>query len=183
MDNVFGCRTVQDVHAFIIEHLRNRCCQPTEIINDEPWIIVAGFRIDDAYNVSHCHNVYVHENTREYAVHDSAVNLYTNRHVGFPNLGRYPTYQDMMVGFVNAYAQRWNIGKDTDTAKDTAKFLSDMDALEASIVDGRRACPDLLEIRCNFKHKRCHIRPSYTDSHGHYFCSVHAIMVQYDIYK
>jgi hypothetical protein len=105
MANVDGCKTIQDVHAFVIKHLKNRCNQPSEMIQDEGWTIVSGFRID-----LHCHNVYVNNSTNEYAVHDSAVKLYEHHNIGFPNFGRYNTYSDMMIGFVNKYAELWQIG-------------------------------------------------------------------------
>ena len=105
MTNVEGCKTIQDVHAFIIKHLKNRCNQPSEMIQDEEWTIVSGFRID-----LHCHNVYVNNSTNEYAVHDSAVKLYEHHNIGFPNFGRYNTYSDMRIGFVNKYAELWQIG-------------------------------------------------------------------------
>jgi hypothetical protein len=175
MANVDGCKTVQDVHAFIIKHLKNRCNQPSEMIQDESWIIVGGFRID-----VHCHNVYVNNTTYDYAVHDSAVTLYEHHLIGFPNFGRYRTYSDMIVGFVNTYAKLWQI----DTTID--EFLQQMELLEKNISDGQRAYvlnSDLCEIQCNFKHKKCFTLPSYTDGSGNYYCSTHSIMIRSDTYK
>ena len=175
MANVDDCKTIQDVHAFIIKHLKNRCNQPSEIIQDEKWTIVSGFRID-----LHCHNVYVNNSTNEYAVHDSDVKLYEHRNVGFPNFGRYHTYADMLVGFVNKYAELWQID---DTINN---FLQQMESLEKSILYSQRAYvlnSDLSEIHCNFKHKKCFTQPSYTDGSGNYYCYPHSIMIRSDKYK
>lgn len=175
MTNVDGCKTVQDVHAFIIKHLRHKCNQPHEIIQNESWTIIAGFRID-----LHCHNVYVNNTTREYAIHDSAVKLYEHHNLGFPNFGRYSTYSDMFIGFVNKYAELWQIDNTIDD------FLQRMKSLEKGILDGQRAYvsnSDLIEIRCNFKHKKCFTLPSYTDGRGNYYCYAHSIMVSLDTYK
>jgi hypothetical protein len=168
MDNIDNCKTVQDVHAFIIKHLKRRCNQPSKIIQDELWTNIAGFSIN-----LHCHNVYVNNTTHEYAVHDS-------HNVGFPNFGRYNTYSNMIIGFVNKYAELWHIDNTIDD------FLQKMEWLEKSILDGRRAYvlnSDLLEIRCNFKHKKCFTLPSYTDGIGNYYCHAHSIMIRSDTYK
>jgi len=168
MDNIDNCKTVQDVHAFIIKHLKHRCNQPSEIIQDELWTIIAGFNIN-----LHCHNVYVNNTTHEYAVHDS-------RNVEFPNFGRYNTYSNMIIGFVNKYAELWHIDNTIDD------FLQHMESLEKSILDGQRAYvfnSDLLEIQCNFKHKKCFTLPSYTDGNGNYYCYAHSIMIRLDTYK
>jgi hypothetical protein len=45
MDNVEGCKTIQDVHAFIIKHLKNCCNQPSKIIQDDTWTIIAGMQL------------------------------------------------------------------------------------------------------------------------------------------
>ena len=175
MANVDGCKTIQDVHAFIIKHLKRQCNQPREIIQGEEWTIVSGFRID-----LHCHNVYVNTSTNEYAVHDSAVKLYEDHSIGFPNFGRYNTYSDMMIGFVNKYAELWQIG---DTVNN---FLQQMESLEKNIMEGRRAYvlnSDLSEISCNFKHKKCFTNPSYTDGSGNYYCYPHSIMIRSNEYK
>jgi hypothetical protein len=170
MDNVDGCKTIQEVHAFILKHLKNRCNQPCESIQGELWTIIAGFRID-----LHCHNVFVNNSTNEYAVHVSSVKLYEHRHAEFPNFGRYHTYSDMMNGFVNKYVELWDI---SDTIDD---FLQKMKSLEKNILDGQRAYvlnSDLFEIHCNFKHKKCFTPPSYTDGSGNYYCYPHGIMVR-----
>ena len=148
MANVEGCKTIQDVHAFIIKHLKNRCNQPSEMIQDEEWTIVSGFRID-----LHCHNVYVNNSTNEYAVHDSAVKLYEHHNIGFPNFGRYNTYSDMRIGFVNKYAELWQIGEGAESLQlltskvaslpekfdDTITiFLQQMESLEKSILVGQK---------------------------------------------
>ena len=146
MDNVDDCKTIQDVHVFIIKRLKRYCNQPCERIKEELWTTIAGFRID-----LHCHNVYVNNTTREYAIHDSAVKLYEHHNVGFPNFGRYHTYSDMMTGFVNKYAELCDI---SDTINN---FLQQMESLEKNILDGQRAYvlnSDLFEIHCNFKHKK-----------------------------
>jgi hypothetical protein len=175
MANVNDCKTIQDVHAFIIKHLKHRCNQPCEIIQDEEWTIVSSFRID-----LHCHNIYVNNSTKEYAVHDSVLNLYENRNVGFPNFGRYNTYSDMIIGFVNKYAELWQIDGTINN------FLQRMESLEKNILDGQRAYvfnSDLSEICCNFRHKKCFTLPSYTDGNGNYYCYLHHIMINYDEYK
>lgn len=175
MANVDECKTIQDIHAFIIKHLKHRCNQPCEMIQDELWIIIAGFRID-----LHCHNFYINNATQEYAVHDSNVKLYEHHNYGFPNLGRYNTYSDMIIGVVNKYAELWHIDNTID------KFLQRMESLEKNILDGQRAYvlnSDLFEIRCNFRHKKCFTLPSYTDGSGNYYCYPHSIMIRYDEYK
>lgn len=176
MANVDGCKTIQDVHAFIIKHLKNRCNQPSEIIQDEEWTIVSGFRID-----LHCHNVYVNNSTNEYAVHDSNVKLYEHHSIGFPNFGRYTTYSEMINGLVNKYAELWQID---DTIPHI--FLQKMESLEKSILDGQRSYvlnSDLSEIRCNFKYKKCFTHPSYTNGSGNYYCYPHSIMIRSDKYQ
>jgi len=196
MANVDGCKTIQDVHAFVIKHLKNRCNQPSEIIQDEEWTIVSGFRID-----LHCHNVYVNNSTNEYAVHDSAVKLYEHHNIGFPNFGRYNTYSDMLIGFVNKYAELWQIGQGAESLQlltskvaslpekfdDTITiFLQQMESHEKSILNGQRSYvlnSDLSEIRCNFKHKKCFTHPTYTDGSGNYYCYPHSIMIRSDKYK
>jgi hypothetical protein len=175
MANIDGCKTIQDVHAFIIKRLKNRCNQPSEIIQDEAWTSISSFRID-----LHCHNVYVNNSTKEYAVHDSVVSLYVHHSIGFPNFGRYNTYSDMIIGFVNKYAELWQID---DTINN---FLQRMESLEKNILDGQRAYvfnSELSEIRCNFKHKKCFTLPSYTDGSGNYYCYPHSIMTGFDEYK
>ena len=114
MTNVDGCKTIQDVHAFIIKQLKHhrhhegfqssdkRCV----IFHDEEWTAVYGFRKD-----LHCHNIYVNKSTNEYAVHDSAVKLYEYNSDGFPNFGRYTTYSEMINGFVNKYAELWMLSR------------------------------------------------------------------------
>jgi hypothetical protein len=174
MDNVEGYKTIQDVHAFIIKHLKHRCNQPCEIIQDETWTIIAGFSID-----LYCHNVYVNNSTHEYAVH-AFVKLYDDHNLGFPNFGRYNTYSDMIIGFVNKYAELWQIDNTIDD------FLQRMESLEKSILDGQRAYvlnSDLLEIRCNFKYKKCFTLPSYADGSGNYYCYTHSVMIRLDPYK
>ena len=104
MTNVDGCKTIQDVHAFIIKQLKHHRHQPCVIIHGEEWTAVYGFRKD-----LHCHNIYVNNSTNEYAVRDSAVKLYEYNSVGFPNFGRYTTYSEMINGFVNKYAELWKI--------------------------------------------------------------------------
>ena len=104
MKNVDGCKTIQDVHAFIIKQLKHHRHKPCVIIRDEEWTAVYGFRKD-----LHCHNIYVNKSTNEYAVHDSAVKLYEYHSDGFPNFGRYTTYSEMINGFVNKYAELWKI--------------------------------------------------------------------------
>jgi hypothetical protein len=175
MANIDGCKTIQDVNAFIIKHLKHHCNQPSRIIEDELWTIISGFRID-----LHCHNVYINNATHEYAVHDSAMNLYEHQYIGFPNFGRYSTYSDMIVGFVNQYAKLWQIDNNI------GDFLQQMELLEKSILVGQRAYvlnSDLFEIRCNFRHKKCFTLPSYTDGSGNYYCSTHSIMIRSDKYK
>ena len=175
MTNIDSCKTIQDVNAFIIKRLKQQCNQPSERIQDELWTIIAGFRID-----LHCHNIYVNNSTNEYAVHVSSVKLYEHHNIGFPNFGRYNTYSDMMIGFVNKYAELWNINGTIDD------FLPQMESLEKNILDGQRAYvlnSDLFEIRCNFKHKKCFTLPSYTDGSGNYYCYPHSIMIRSDKYK
>ena len=176
MANVDGCQTIQDVHAFIIKHLKHRCNQPSERIQEELWTIIAGFRID-----LHCHNVYVNNATHEYAVHVSSVKLYEHHNLGFPNMGRYNTYSDMIIGFVDKYAELWQISNNN-----IHEFLQQMETLEKNIMDGQRAYvlnSDLSEIHCNFKHKKCFTPPSYTDGSGNYYCYPHSIMIRSDTYK
>ena len=118
------------------------------MIQDEEWTIVSGFRID-----LHCHNVYVNNSTNEYAVHDSAVKLYEHHNIGFPNFGRYNTYSDMRIGFVNKYAELWQIGQGAESLQlltskvaslpekfdDTITiFLQQMESLEKSILVGQK---------------------------------------------
>jgi hypothetical protein len=104
MKNVDGCKTIQDVHAFIIKQLKHHRHKHCVIIHDEEWTSVYGFRKD-----LHCHNIFVNKSTNEYAVHDSAVKLYEYNSDGFPNFGRYTTYSEMINGFVNKYAELWKI--------------------------------------------------------------------------
>ena len=144
MTNVEGCKTIQDVHAFINKHLKNRCNQPSEMIQDEEWTIVSGFRID-----LHCHNIYVNNSTNEYAVHDSAVNLYEHHNIGFPNFGRYNTYSDMRIGFVNKYAELWQIGQGAESLQQLNQEVKDrmildeqIEALEAQYAAHRMICND-----------------------------------------
>ena len=50
------------------------------------------------YAKSHKRTCIAHNSTNEYAVHDSAVKLYEDHSIGFPNFGRYTTYSEMING-------------------------------------------------------------------------------------
>ena len=104
IDNIEGCKTKEDIGKFIFGSMRYYTQEPKDIIDGETWIIMYGFRIG-----THCHNIFFNAITKEYAFHASLVKLYTHRNIRFPNFGRYNTYDEMVVGVVDQYANIWKI--------------------------------------------------------------------------
>ena len=74
------------------------------MIDSELWIVTHGYR-----RAFHHHTIYFNKKNQEYAFHVSDGDLYDYRHDGFPNFGRYPTYDEMIDGVVDKYSILWKI--------------------------------------------------------------------------
>lgn len=98
--------TKQDVYDYITTWLETYYDKKEIIINNEKWIMTEGFR-RAFYN----HFVFKNLDTLEYAFHVFEYDIWgdNDEKEGFPNFGRYKTYNEMIEGIVNKYVKAWNI--------------------------------------------------------------------------
>jgi hypothetical protein len=106
------CKTKKDIYEFISEYLQLNPIEGEHIetIDNEIWNIISGFRRAFSY-----HNVFVNKKTQQYAFHVSDGDNYKQRNDGFPNFGKYNSYDEMMEGVVDKYAILWKIESTINT--------------------------------------------------------------------